>query len=276
MWPAIIGAAASIGSALLNKNSADNSSKKNAELQREFAQNSISWRVQDAKNAGIHPLYALGASTVSAQPSYIGSNYDFGQAFESVARGYMDRNFNKTMQTQTLQKNNLELENLRLQNERIKTDTELARKMGQNVFTTGVKSQIPYTGSNSVFTDNTVGGVSNEFNSRWSVSKNANGDWQKTPTNDFADLMSEGYVVPAREYIRDLNYSYQKKVADDLTKSMHKSGDLPKNKRLIPRYDFSGIIPEVVYKEVGNSLPRGLPKGEYERTPRSFRFGGLR
>lgn len=37
-------------------------------LQKEFAQNSIRWRVQDAKAAGLHPLAALGVSASQYHP----------------------------------------------------------------------------------------------------------------------------------------------------------------------------------------------------------------
>jgi len=43
---------------------------KNARLQREFAQNSIRWKVNDAKMAGIHPIYALGGQGTSFSPMY--------------------------------------------------------------------------------------------------------------------------------------------------------------------------------------------------------------
>lgn len=42
--------------------------RRNAELQKEFAQQGIRWRVEDAKAAGIHPLFALGASLPAASP----------------------------------------------------------------------------------------------------------------------------------------------------------------------------------------------------------------
>lgn len=41
----------------------------NYNAQKEFAQNSIQWKTQDAKNAGIHPLYALGNNATSYTPS---------------------------------------------------------------------------------------------------------------------------------------------------------------------------------------------------------------
>lgn len=41
-------------------------------LQKEFAQQGIRWRVDDAKAAGIHPLAALGAQTFSYSPQSVG------------------------------------------------------------------------------------------------------------------------------------------------------------------------------------------------------------
>ena len=96
-----IGAAASIGGALLsdasNKREASRArafnrkqsqqqrklykkeiqrqnqwSQKNIDLQKEFAQSGIRWKVEDAKAAGIHPLYALGANTTSYSPVSVG------------------------------------------------------------------------------------------------------------------------------------------------------------------------------------------------------------
>lgn len=43
---------------------------RSAELQREFAQHGIQWRVDDAKAAGIHPIAALGGSGASFSPSF--------------------------------------------------------------------------------------------------------------------------------------------------------------------------------------------------------------
>lgn len=44
---------------------------RNEALQREFAQHGIRWRVEDAKAAGLHPLYALGGAGASYSPSAI-------------------------------------------------------------------------------------------------------------------------------------------------------------------------------------------------------------
>lgn len=71
----ILGAGAAIAGSLIGgKMSADATSaanENNAALQREFAQHGLSWRVADARRAGIHPLAALGANIQGASPSYV-------------------------------------------------------------------------------------------------------------------------------------------------------------------------------------------------------------
>lgn len=70
----LLSAGTSIIGGLLDSGSARDVGSQNADLQREFAQNGITWKVEDAKRAGIHPLYALGAQTLGASPSYVSSN----------------------------------------------------------------------------------------------------------------------------------------------------------------------------------------------------------
>lgn len=68
-------------------------------FQREVGQHSVQWRVADAKAAGIHPLYALGASLPSFQgatpvgdfgsprPDLVSAGQDIGRAVEAYASG---------------------------------------------------------------------------------------------------------------------------------------------------------------------------------------------
>lgn len=56
-----------------NQQAADQAGNANYAMQKEFAQNSIRWKIEDARQAGISPLAALGASGYSASPSYVGS-----------------------------------------------------------------------------------------------------------------------------------------------------------------------------------------------------------
>lgn len=81
MLSAILPAAASLIGGFLNKSSNDDNNaaaarhaQQQADLQREFAQNSLQWKAEDARKAGIHPLYAVGAQGASFSPvSYAGS-----------------------------------------------------------------------------------------------------------------------------------------------------------------------------------------------------------
>ena len=81
MLSALIGAGASLASSLFKTSSDKKSAKKaaaqNYAQQKEFAQNSIRWKKEDAERAGIHPLYALGANTNSFAPTSVGTSSDF-------------------------------------------------------------------------------------------------------------------------------------------------------------------------------------------------------
>jgi len=61
--------ASGIGGAISSSKAAEKSYRQ----QKEFAQNGIQWKVADAKEAGIHPLYALGANTHSFAPVAVGN-----------------------------------------------------------------------------------------------------------------------------------------------------------------------------------------------------------
>lgn len=66
---AIIGGAAiAAGAQLIGGALSSRSASKQAHLQKQFAKKGIQWRVADAKKAGLHPLYALGAQTPQYSP----------------------------------------------------------------------------------------------------------------------------------------------------------------------------------------------------------------
>lgn len=62
--------------------------QQNMQLQRDFAQQGIRWKVDDAKAAGIHPLYALGANTTSFSPVSIsgGSSSNWSDTLGSMGQ----------------------------------------------------------------------------------------------------------------------------------------------------------------------------------------------
>lgn len=53
-----------------NRKATERANMQNYNAQKEFAQNGILWRKQDALRAGINPIYALGASGASFSPSF--------------------------------------------------------------------------------------------------------------------------------------------------------------------------------------------------------------
>lgn len=110
----ILGAIGGLVGSLIDGNKAEKAAEKQAQLQREFAQNGIRWKVADAAAAGIHPLYALGANTVSYSPVSVGTDFasvgqNLGRAIDAGRTGVEKGNaFEKTVQALTIQKMGLE------------------------------------------------------------------------------------------------------------------------------------------------------------------------
>lgn len=86
-------------------------------LQKEFAQHGVRWRVEDAKAAGIHPLFALGGSAnyspvnVAFQRSPLpdalaGAGQDISRAIQATRTG--DERHQAVMQAQAYRRGELE------------------------------------------------------------------------------------------------------------------------------------------------------------------------
>lgn len=72
MFEHLIAAGANLIGGLLGRDSAKDQAQANIANQMLFAKKGIQWRVEDAKKAGVHPLYALGAQTHSFSPVTVG------------------------------------------------------------------------------------------------------------------------------------------------------------------------------------------------------------
>lgn len=79
----LISAGASLIGGFLNRQAAEEQNRvaaeqaeKNRQMQIQFAKEGVRWKVDDARAAGIHPLYALGANTVSYSPVSVGGSAD--------------------------------------------------------------------------------------------------------------------------------------------------------------------------------------------------------
>lgn len=63
----------SLTGGLLGDKSASKAANKDYRRQKEFAQNSVRWKVEDAKRAGLHPLFALGGGTNFSPSGIVGT-----------------------------------------------------------------------------------------------------------------------------------------------------------------------------------------------------------
>lgn len=82
-----IAALGSIGGSALSAITGKSAGDREYERQKEFAENGISWRVADAKRAGIHPLYAIGANTPTYSPqAAVGTDYGLSAAGQNIGR----------------------------------------------------------------------------------------------------------------------------------------------------------------------------------------------
>lgn len=111
----ILGAIGGIIGSLIGGKSSSDAADKQADLQKQFAKQGIRWKVEDAKAAGIHPLYALGAQTHSyapvsvGQPDYANMGQNLGGAIQAmVTPEEKGSAFEKSVQALTLEKMGLE------------------------------------------------------------------------------------------------------------------------------------------------------------------------
>lgn len=121
----LIAAGASLVGGIMGQRSQEKTAEKNIQLQKDFAQQGVQWKVADAKAAGIHPLYALGANTHSFAPVSVGDSLspaianagqDIGRAVNAVSDPSTRVNgIQKALQGLALERAGLENEVLRSQ-----------------------------------------------------------------------------------------------------------------------------------------------------------------
>lgn len=129
--------------------------ERDRELQREFAQSGIQWRVEDARRAGISPLAALGGSGALYNPSPIAIAPDTGMATAVASMGQdIGRAVNATRTadqrteafvktTQDLQLKRMGLENDLLASQIAKLQSSMNPPMPANAGTTAPVGPIP-------------------------------------------------------------------------------------------------------------------------------------
>jgi len=137
VWPAIIAAGAALaGSALSgasdrkDRNAQLDIANMNVDLQKEFAQQGIRWKVADAKAAGLHPLAALGTNTTSFSPVsvYGGGGSDMGSTLAGMGQNVADAiarqstDDERKLQGYKLEQERLRMEQIDLQNQGLRRE----------------------------------------------------------------------------------------------------------------------------------------------------------
>ncbi|UDN67860.1 DNA pilot protein [robinz microvirus RP_153] len=91
LGPALIGGGAALAGGLFSSLFGRRQQKRSEEKQEEFAKHGIQWKVADARAAGLHPLFALGASTPGFSPTIASDPIGpaIASAGQNVARAAM-------------------------------------------------------------------------------------------------------------------------------------------------------------------------------------------
>jgi len=248
-----IAALASTAASVFSSNQANKAAKENAQrqenVQREFAQQGIQWKVEDAKRAGIHPIYALGAQTTSYSPVSVGqSTPDFSglkDAGQSIQQSIDKTRTVPQRQAAVLQTAAAaaQLDGLKLDNEIKRAD--LASKLATNA-TRG--PAFPQTGN-----------TSNAFNGQGDAIK-IDGPKIKVETDrDVTDPGSPAHVPgsgPGTILFRNNTGGYSPARAPALAESMEDDWlgglDWAIRNRIMPNFGYGDKpkIPKKPYEEV--------------------------
>lgn len=231
MLGALIGAGASLLGGVLGQRSSESAADRaaaaahaanqtqlriadrNVQQQRQFARMGIRWRVADAEAAGIHPLAALGANTMSfnpvsvgtTTPGYYGGDNALGngiaQAGQNLGRAIaaQQTEYERAMQVLTLQRAGLENQLLESQIARTNgAQVGPPMPMGQRYLIDG------QTGSGMLVSDQPLTRTNSQPGEPWhepgaladvGYVRTADGGYAVVPSND-AKQRIEDMVIP--------------------------------------------------------------------------------
>lgn len=235
----------------------------NMNTQKQYAQNGIQWRVEDAKKAGIHPLAALGAHTTSFTPISVGS--ELGDAMQRIGQNL------STHQQQKQQADAMQLQNTFNKKQIDKLDAEInytnaktseimtgiahgqdlvsgsatqgLNPMQEKAIGSAVKNGVPLNLNQAVSKTDAMENAIPGFR----LANVGNGRYQVEPSKDRADWLQDLAVANLGDAI---SYSFDKYSpteyrqwndrANALTRQAHKNGSLKKNEYFEPVFTLSG------------------------------------
>lgn len=171
-WAAVIDTALQVAGGIGDKIYDHNRAQEEHRRQEQFAQHGIQWRVQDAKAAGIHPVYALGGQPSSYAPQRVGSD-TFQRMGQNISQNLIE-----------LQKIEIEKKKLELLKEKRGLYSDWHDRHGQRDFDQNVqiKPAEPIA---------RYGSAERGTHALWRWHVGTSGRFMRVPSEDVADLASE-------------------------------------------------------------------------------------
>lgn len=183
----------------------------NYNFQKEFAQNGIQWRANDARSAGIHPLAAMGAN-VSQGPSMAVGNANSAPVFKP---DFLQ------IQNQKLQNDLLKAQIANLNGQTLRNTTEVAApRMASLTDMPGQSSSLTQA-NRAALQNGTISGYDKEPINLYSFGKDSEGNIFRSPSRDLPDAYTEGPLSLglAAEMFRQFSDKELGRIADRLIKN---------------------------------------------------------
>ncbi|CAM3387128.1 hypothetical protein [Helicobacter labetoulli] len=258
---------------LMNMNNQNKLAERQENLQREFAQNSIQWRVNDAKKAGIHPIAALGSQGISYNPSYVGGD-NFGGSQASISTSTGDKEMNElnkrllTAQVRQAEAEATSAERSLLPKSQNTGGVLFGASQTKGALTnqTGVGHSASPTSMPGQSSVNPYGVA--EVNNAVNFTKNTDGSLSLMPSEDVQDLVSESMLERLRWY--GSQYSDDPKIRAGVMDSLLGKGkDIPKGMvlRANPFTLNFELVPE---SKAGNWLSRRASPAYYYKSRKDY------
>lgn len=205
-FAALVGTGVSAATSLIGgeqaRRSASQAADSNAKMQREFAQHGVSWRVADAKAAGVHPLAALGANLSNPSPVYFGNTSGIAEAGQEIRKGMAD--FAKLQNVADLKIKEATVK-------KIEAEADVLGRMGQNVGPNGlVERQFDVDGTKFIQTEQPMVKYSKYLGTEAGTNPyfkeyiDDAGFLRRYPTQELIDLISEDFPTKAGYHIKNV------------------------------------------------------------------------
>lgn len=188
---------------------------QNVALQKEFAQNSMQWRVDDAKKAGLHPMAALGIQGSSFYPVQTVNYAGYG---DNTASNLMNAisdmgqsvNYASTKGKDSQQQQvavRLAQEGVELQNEGLRLDNEYKRWQLLQAMETGTSQSLRSPAAPATTENRLIAGQGNSpapvrkadtvdsGESKYQFLRQPNGSYSLVPGNDWSQVYEDKGIL---------------------------------------------------------------------------------